>query len=253
MSVTKEQKIKRVKEVVATPPAQIKKETKIRGYLRVSTDEQSMLRQKDLINSYCQRNQWDTRKLKFFEITISSRKSVDERKVLSFIADLGPGDILLVAELSRLGRSTAENLSLIDQIVNRGIVLIIVDLNLTLDINNKKDLISKVVITMFSMLSEIERDIISNRTRDSLQALKNSGKKLGKEFGTKQKTIYDDSRELITKLLKKKFKQGQIIEQLGFGTRQSLANFIKSREIYKDVAKLPDDLKLEISPEGGTL
>lgn len=246
MSVTKEQRIKRVKEIVATPQAQIKKETKIRGYLRVSTDEQSMLRQKDMINSYCQRNQWDTRKLKFFEITISSRKSVDERKVLSSIADLCKGDILIVAELSRLGRSTAENLSLIDQIINRGIVLVIVDLNLTLDINNKKDLISKVIITMFSMLSEIERDIISNRTRDSLQALKNSGKKLGKAFGTKQRTIYDNSRELITKLLKKKFNQVQIVEQLGFGTRQSLAKFIKSREIYKDVAKLPDDLKLEI-------
>lgn len=242
----KEQKIKAVKEIVSTPHAQIKRETKIRGYLRVSSDEQSMLRQRDAINTYCQRNKWDTRKLNFFEITISSRKSVDERKVLSSIADLTNGDVLIVAELSRLGRSTVENLSLIEQIVNRGIVLVIVDLNLTLDINNKKDFVTKLLITMFSMLSELERDIISNRTKDALVALKNSGKKLGKAFGTKQKTIYDEKKELIAKLLKKKFNQVQIIEQLGFGTRQSLAKFIKTREIYKDVAKLPDNLKLEI-------
>lgn len=103
-----------------------------------------------------------------------------------------------MTELSRLGRSTAEVIALINELVARNIIIIIKQ---NLDIH-KHDMNSKIVITLFSLFAELERDLISLRTKEALAAKRIQGVLLGKPKGTIQKSKFDKDVERIKELLK---------------------------------------------------
>lgn len=85
---------------------------------------------------------------------------------------LDDADTLIVTELSRLGRSTTEIISLVNAMVKRSIRVIIIKQNLDIA---QHDMNSKIIITLFSLFSELERDMISLRTKEALQAKKRKG------------------------------------------------------------------------------
>jgi DNA invertase Pin-like site-specific DNA recombinase len=89
---------------------------------------------------------------------------------------LGETDTLLVTELSRLGRSTAEVIALVNALIERNIRLITIKQNLDI---HQQDMNSKIIITLFSLFSELERDLISLRTKEALSAKKAQGQLLG--------------------------------------------------------------------------
>ena len=93
-------------------------------------------------------------------------------------------DTLVVTELSRLGRSTAEVIALVNALVLRNIRVITIKQNL--DIANQ-DMNAKIIITLFSLFGELERDLISLRTKEALAAKKASGQQLGKPKGLTEK------------------------------------------------------------------
>ena len=85
---------------------------------------------------------------------------------------LNQTDTLIVTELSRLGRSTAEVIALVNSLIQRNIRLITIKQNLDI---RQQDLNSKIIITLFSLFSELERDLISLRTKETLSAKRAHG------------------------------------------------------------------------------
>ena len=148
------------------------------AYIRVSTDDQDYRNQKFEILNYCDKEDWkvDT----WLELEMSSRQSSKERRIDELIDKLNPGDRLIVSELSRLGRSTGEVILLIKNITSIPVEFIAVKQGLRLRRENSQDITSKVIVTIFSLLAELERDLVSERTKIALARAKASGKKLGR-------------------------------------------------------------------------
>jgi putative DNA-invertase from lambdoid prophage Rac len=145
------------------------------AYLRVSTDTQDLNNQKFEIEEYARgRNIAIDR---WVRIEMSSRKNLKERRITDLIENLKKGDRLIVSELSRLARSMREIHNLVFEISQRKAELHVIKQGLiTKSVN---DMATKIYINSFAMASEIERDLISQRTRSGLARLKAEGKKLG--------------------------------------------------------------------------
>ena len=124
------------------------------AYIRVSTDNQDLKNQKLEILEYASRN--DMKIDEWMEIKISSRKTMKERLIDQLLENLEEGDCLIVAELSRLGRSVGQIITIMDELVKKRVKTIIIKQNMV--INGKNDIQTKTMITMFSLFAEIERD-----------------------------------------------------------------------------------------------
>src|SRR5260370_30865495 len=131
---------------------------------------------------------------------MTSRKTRKQRGIDEVQQRLEGGDTLIVTELSRLGRNTAEIIALVNELVRRGIRLIALKQNI--DLNDGHDMSSKIIITVFSLLAELERDLISMRTKEALSAKKSQGVKLVKPKGTLQKREFDSGGTRIEEFLK---------------------------------------------------
>lgn len=159
----------------------------ILGYIRVSTEKQTVENQKHEILDYA--NKHNLGKVNFIEINISSKKSTKDRKIDELISTLKSEDTLIVSELSRLARSLSGLFSIVNILIEDGVKLIAIKQNMLLDKNNINDMQNKVMLTMFSLMSELERDFISARTKEALKARKDAGVTLGKPKGTIQSSI----------------------------------------------------------------
>ena len=95
---------------------------------------------------------------------------------------LEPGDRLVVSELSCLGRSLGEVVALLDAIAKASVAFIAVKENIRFE--GRQDLHTKVMTTLFALFAEVERDLISERTREGLAKAKSSGKTLGRPKGS---------------------------------------------------------------------
>jgi DNA invertase Pin-like site-specific DNA recombinase len=131
---------------------------------------------------------------------MSSRKNTRDRLIDELFTALSSGDTLIISELSRLGRSTQEVLQTIEKLMSIGVELHIIKQKMIINPNNKNDFVSKAMITLMSLFSELERDLISQRTTEALKARKDQGVILGKPKGTTQKSKYDPYRERVVEL-----------------------------------------------------
>jgi len=165
------------------------------AYLRVSTIDQDLEKFKSDILRLA--NGRDLGKVEFVEEKVSGRKSWKERKIKNVIDELGEGDRLIVPELSRLGRSMLEIMEILSIAKEREISIYAVkgDWHLNSSIE------SKIIGMVFAMASEIEKDLISQRTKEGLRARKAAGVILGRPKGP-GKSKLDKYREEIVALLK---------------------------------------------------
>jgi DNA invertase Pin-like site-specific DNA recombinase len=201
---------------------------KIIGYLRTSTESQEINNQKLEILEYARKEgiQIDD----FLEIQISTRKTPKERRIEELTQKLNSGNTLIATELSRIGRSTAEVIGIINELIAKGISIIFVKQNLKLNHDNKDDMTSKVMITMLSLFSELERDLISHRTKEALRNKKAGGQILGKPKGTVQKSKFDKDREKIVELLGLGLSVKKIAEKhLGLKHVHNLNEYVRKR------------------------
>lgn len=197
------------------------------AYIRASTDKQDVNNQRHEILEYTNREALTIHE--FIEVTISSTKSSRQRRIDELQGRLNPGDILIVTELSRLGRSTGDVILLINQLVSCGVAVTIIKQNLHLN-RESQDMTAKVMVTLLALFAEIERDFISLRTKEALAAKKAAGVILGKPKGVIQKSMYDKDRARIEELLQHGVPQKRIIEMhLGYGTTKSLSYYIRTR------------------------
>jgi DNA invertase Pin-like site-specific DNA recombinase len=200
--------------------------SKIVAYIRASTDKQDTKNQKLEILEYARKN--NLKIDEFIEIIMSSRKSSKERRVDELVQKLKIFDTLIVTELSRLGRSTAEVVSLINELIKQNIRVIVINQNLDI---SKQDINSKIIVTLFSLFAELERDIVSIRTKEALAMRKSQGFKLGKPKGIIQKSKFDKDLDKIKELLKVGLSVRKIAKFLGYKNHISLNIYINKRKI----------------------
>jgi DNA invertase Pin-like site-specific DNA recombinase len=200
------------------------------AYLRASTDKQDLSHQKLELLEFARR-----RSIKidqFVEVTISSRKASKQRRIDEVLQMLKETDTLIVTELSRLGRSTAEVIALVNALIQRNIRLIAIKQNLDIQ---QQDMNSKIIITLFSLFSELERDLISLRTKEALSAKKAQGQILGKPKGTLQKSKFDQNLEKIKELLGYGLSVRKIARVLGYSSHIALNTYINKRALRPSV------------------
>jgi DNA invertase Pin-like site-specific DNA recombinase len=197
------------------------------AYLRVSTGGQELNNQRLAIHDYAQHHHLHIDK--FLEVQASSRKSNKERGIDGLFADMHAGDLMLVSELSRLGRSVGQVIQIVDDLLKHQIRLVAIKENIHLD--GKQDIQSKVMVTMFGLFAEIERDLISERTREGLVAARAKGRVLGRPKGSHGSSRLDGKETEIKMLLGKKVSKASIAKIMDV-SRSALLYFIKSRELH---------------------
>jgi len=165
------------------------------GYLRVSTDNQDTKKNKADILTLA--NNKKLGNVEWVEEKVSGIKDWKKRKLGEVFSILEKGDTVIVSELSRLGRSTLQILEIMKEAKERGIAVHAVKGAWSL--NGSME--SKIVLTMLAMIAEIERDLISERTKEGLRARKAAGVILGRPKGP-GKSKLDQYKEEIIALLK---------------------------------------------------
>lgn len=181
------------------------------AYLRVSKkDHQDTKNQRLAILEHAHRE--GEKVDEWMEVSISSRRTTKQRRIDELVERVGKGDKVIVAELSRLGRSVGQIAMLVDELVKRGVTLI--SLKESIKLNGKPNISTKVQIGMFSLFAEIERDLISQRTKEGLQRAREDGKLLGRPKG-KGKSKLDDHEEDIKELLALGLAKTKIAKRLG--------------------------------------
>lgn len=195
------------------------------GYLRVSTDDQDLEKNKADILKLA--NEKDLGRVRFIEETVSGRVSWKKRKVAEILDLCKTGDSIIVSELSRLGRSMLECMEILSIALDRGIHVYAVKGSWQLD----QSIQSKIIAMAFSMAAEIERDLISQRTKEALRAKKAAGIKLGRPKGP-GKSKLDAFRPEIEALLANGSTQ-KFIAQRYSTTEANLHNWMRKRGIKK--------------------
>lgn len=151
---------------------------KTTAYLRISTVDQDIEKNKADILKLA--NDKEFGHVEFIEEQISGRVSWKKRKIFSIIQTAKEGDVIIVSEISRLGRSMLEIMEVLSIISEKKLSLYAVKGNWHLD----DSIQSKIIAMVFAMASEIERELISSRTKEALRAKKAQGIKLGRPIGT---------------------------------------------------------------------
>ncbi len=200
--------------------------SKIVAYLRASTDKQDLSHQKLELLEFARKKSLTIHE--FVEIIVSSGKTSKQRRIDDLIDKLSQADTLMVTELSRLGRSTAEVISLVNDLVQKNIRVIVTKQNLDI---SKQDINSKVNLTMFSLFAELERDLISLRTKEALASKKRQGQILGKPKGTIQKSKFDKDVDKIKELLNYGLSVRKTAKVLGYTNHIALNTYIKKRGV----------------------
>lgn len=201
---------------------------RIIAYIRTSTDKQDLNNQKLEIFEYAKKNNFEVND--FIEMAISTRKTSKERRIDEMLETLDDADILIVTELSRLGRSTSEVISLVNELIKKKVRVIVIKQNLDI---KQHDMTSKIMITLFSLFSELERDLISLRTKNALATKKAQGIQLGKPKGTIQKSKFDEDLEKIKELLSLGVSVRKMAKLLGYSNHIGLNNYIKKRNLRR--------------------
>ena len=208
------------------------KNPQIIAYIRTSTNKQDNDNQKLEIYEYARKQGMKIDEV--LQVQISSRKSRLQRRIYELIDKLNEGDTLIVTGISRLGRSTAEVIQIINGMLEKKIRVIAIKQGLDI---NSHDINSKVIVTMFSLLGELERDLVSLRTKEALAAKKAQGIKLGKPKGVIQRSKFDEDLERIKELLALGVSIRKMSRILGYSNHIGLNNYIKKRKIQDQVKK----------------
>ena len=197
----------------------------IYGYIRVSTDKQTVENQRYEINQFCDRQEMVIEK--WIEETISGAKNVEDRKLGKLLKRMKKGDILICSELSRLGRNLLMIMGILNECMNKDIQVWTIKDNYRLG----SDINSKVLAFAFGLSAEIERNLISQRTKEALARKRAEGVVLGRPKGKKSsKRKLTGQEQKIKELLDKKVSYSAIGRILGVH-RLTVSAFVKSKII----------------------
>ena len=195
----------------------------IYGYIRVSSDKQTIENQRFEISNFCEKNSLTIDV--WVEETISGITRVENRKLGKLLKRMKKGDILICSELSRLGRNLLMIMGVLNECMNRDIQVWTIKDNYRLG----SDINSKVLAFAFGLSAEIERNLISQRTKEALARKKAEGVVLGRPKGSKSaKTKLSGQEKQIKELLGKKVSYSAIGRILGVH-RITVSSFVKEK------------------------
>ena len=196
----------------------------IYGYIRVSSDKQTVENQRFEINNFCEKNEMKIDG--WIEETISGTKAYNKRQLGILLKRVKKDDLIICAELSRLGR----NLFMIMEILNICMTKECKVWTIKDNYRLGEDIQSKVLAFAFGLSAEIERNLISQRTKEALARKRAEGVTLGRPKGRKtspEKHKLYGKRKLISELLAVGMSQ-RAIAKICKVDRNTLARFLKS-------------------------
>lgn len=200
------------------------------GYIRVSTDKQTVENQRFEIEKFC-----ESKKIKvdyWIEETESGATPVEKRKLGTSMKKLQKGDVLICTELSRLGRSLFMVMTLLDECLKKGVEVWTTKEGYQLGDNMG----SKVMAFAFGLAAEIERNLISQRTKEALAARRTAGVVLGRKKGSQNKKYkLDAHKEYIIKKINEGKSNYYIAKHLHakYSTVVDYAKKLKKLELIK--------------------
>lgn len=194
------------------------------AYLRVSTRQQDTQNQKLSVLDYCNRLQLTP--VEYVEDTCSGKTPWRDRPIGHILSDAAPGDHIIVAEVSRLGRSTLQVLEILEAAVKQQITLHIAKNQLIMD----GSMGATITATILGLAAHIEREFISVRTKEALRHCQAQGVKLGRPRGLANTLKLDSHREQIIDYLSKGVSKLSIAKIVGCAPA-TLYTWIKRRRI----------------------
>ncbi len=196
----------------------------IYGYIRVSSDKQTVENQRYEIKKFCKKNNmkidgWIS------DEGISGIKDPEKRELGKLLEKAKEGDYILCSELSRLGRSLMMIMSILNECTKKKVNIWTIKDNYRLD----NDISSAVIAFAYGLSAQIERQLISQRTKEALARKKAEGIVLGRPRGSKsEKTKLTGMEKQIKELLEKKVSYSAIGRILGVH-RLTVSSFVKER------------------------
>lgn len=203
------------------------------AYLRVSTSKQNLDDQQEEVVRFARKRglQID----KWFGDVASGKIEYNERKLCAIIDSLHAGDTLIVTEISRLSRTLVEIMNIINRCVTKNIILHCTKEGYTFEDN----LNSKILGFAFGLVAEIERNLISIRTKEALAAKKAKGTVLGRPHGSSpQQNILFENRLTIIKLIEEGIPYKKIAEKYNVSIC-TFHRFVKANIKKKDITENP--------------
>ncbi len=203
---------------------------KLIGFIRVNrNNEEYTIAQVDGIKEYLVANDLELHNTIQVEVNIPN----EEENILLLLEDCKKGCTVLVHDINVFGRTTASILKMINFLLNNDVRII--SINQNLDLVDKDDMLTKMVLGMIGMTISLEKDLMSLRTKEALSAKKLDGVNLGKPKGTIQKSKFDLQRDKIEELLALGLSVRKISKILGYNNHIGLNNYVKKRHIREDV------------------
>jgi DNA invertase Pin-like site-specific DNA recombinase len=196
------------------------------GYIRVSSDRQTVENQRFEIRNFCEReclsiDGW-------IEETISGTKAYNKRALGGLLKKVKAGDLIVCAELSRLGRNLFMIMEILNVCMSRECRIWTIKDNYRLG----DDIQSKVLAFAFGLSAEIERNLISQRTKEALARKRSEGVILGRPKGRKSSKVkLSGHEEAIRTLLQRKVPKSQIAKIFGVN-RMTVDAFCRSRLLH---------------------
>lgn len=201
----------------------------IYGYIRVSTDKQTVENQRFEIKKFCRDNSLEIDR--WISETISGTKDVSKRQLGKLLDGVKQGDIIICSEISRLGRSLFMIMSILNRCMEIGAKVWTIKDNYRLG----DDITSKVLAFAFGLSAEIERKLISQRTKEALARRKADGVKLGRPVGPGKRKL-DGKEKQIRTLIEQGFSKRQIAKLYEIH-ESTLYEFIVARKM-QDIWKI---------------
>jgi DNA invertase Pin-like site-specific DNA recombinase len=196
------------------------------AYLRVSTLDQDLEKNKYEILKLA--NDKNFGQVEFIEEKISGTVSWKKRKIGEILQELSKGDNIILSELSRLGRSMLECMEILSIITRNGINIYTINDKFVLD----GSLQSNIMAMVLSMASEIERQLISQRTKEALKARKQAGLPMGRPKGP-GKSKLDKDKDKIFEFLKLKVPK-KVIAEMYNTTESNFHKWLKKLELKNE-------------------
>ncbi len=190
------------------------------AYIRVSSNKQTLEHQRFELEKFVKSANITIDK--WVEEKISSRKLLEKRKLWELLNNLHEDDRLITCEISRLGRSLLEVMKILEICLNKNCQVWTIKENYRLG----NDIQSKVLAFAFGLAAEIERNLISQRTKSSLASIKATGKKLGRPMNAESKKLkLSKNARRLQLLLKQGFSKAEIARVLNVH-RSTVRHFI---------------------------
>ena len=153
------------------------------GYIRVSTAKQTVQNQKIAIKDYCKKNK--LRKINWVAETISGTKKIEKRELGKLLNKVTSEDVIVITEISRLGRSMLMIFEVLQTLIEKQVKVIAVKEGFTIEDN----LQTKLLVFCFGLSAELERSLLSERTKLGLERAKKEGKQKNKIIPEKNHSL----------------------------------------------------------------